>query len=137
MPSGLKRYYGKRDLHFITFSCYRRLPLLRTAHARDLFVQELGRVREEMGFRLVTKGVPAAIVSRLWRSGAGVSCDPALTLRLRSGQARWAKVWRTSGALCDLTVNRPIWERFIAQKSCDAKPSLTSQTPFGMKARDS
>jgi hypothetical protein len=25
MPSGLKRYYGRGDLHFITFSCYRRL----------------------------------------------------------------------------------------------------------------
>jgi len=53
MSSGLKRYYGKADLHFITFSCYRRLPLLKTARARDLFVQELGKVRDEMGFRLV------------------------------------------------------------------------------------
>ena len=53
MPSGLKRYYGKEDLHFITFSCYRRLPLLKTVRARDLFVQELGKVRDEMGFRLV------------------------------------------------------------------------------------
>jgi putative transposase len=67
MPSGLKRYYGKADLHFITFSCYRRLPLLKTVRARDLFVQELGRVRDEMGFRLVTNGVPPAVVSRLWR----------------------------------------------------------------------
>ncbi len=53
MPSGLKRFYGRADLHFITFSCYRRLPLLKTARARDLFVQELGKVRDEMGFRLV------------------------------------------------------------------------------------
>ncbi len=53
MPFGLKRYYGKEDLHFITFSCYRRLPLLKTVRARDLFVQELGKVRDEMGFRLI------------------------------------------------------------------------------------
>ncbi len=53
MPSGLKRYYGKEDLHFITFSCYRRLPLLKTVRARDLFVRELGKVRDAMGFRLV------------------------------------------------------------------------------------
>ena len=53
MPSGLQRYYGKADLHFITFSCYRRLPLLKTMRARDLFVQELAKVRDEMGFRLV------------------------------------------------------------------------------------
>ena len=30
MPKGLKRYYGRGDLHFLTFSCYRRLPLLGT-----------------------------------------------------------------------------------------------------------
>jgi len=53
MPAGLKRYYGKGHLHFITFSCYRRLPLLKTVHARDIFVQELGKVRDEMEFRLI------------------------------------------------------------------------------------
>ena len=53
MPAGLRRYYGKGHLHFITFSCYRRLPLLKTARARDLFVRELARVREELSFRLI------------------------------------------------------------------------------------
>ncbi len=53
MPVGLKRYYGKGHLHFITFSCYRRLPFLNKVHARDIFIQELGRVRDEMGFRLI------------------------------------------------------------------------------------
>jgi hypothetical protein len=40
MPTGLKRYNGKGDLHFITFSCYRRMPLLKTAWARNIFGQE-------------------------------------------------------------------------------------------------
>jgi putative transposase len=53
MPTGLKRYNGKGDLHFITFSCYRRLPLLTTPQARDNFVKELGKVRDEMGFHLI------------------------------------------------------------------------------------
>ena len=53
MPRGLRRYYGKGDLHFITFSCYRRLPLLKSVRARDLFARELARVRDEMGFRLI------------------------------------------------------------------------------------
>jgi putative transposase len=53
MPAGLKRYYGKGDLHFVTFSCYRRLPLLKTARARDVFVKELGKIHDEMRFRLV------------------------------------------------------------------------------------
>ena len=53
MTKGLERHYGKGHLHFITFSCYHRLPLLKTAHARDTFVQELARVRTETGFRLL------------------------------------------------------------------------------------
>jgi putative transposase len=53
MPKGLKRYYGQGQLHFVTFSCYRRLPLLGTVWARNLFVKELGRVRQEYGFLLV------------------------------------------------------------------------------------
>ena len=50
MPTGLKRYYGRGHLHFITFSCYRRLPLLRAGRAKNLFVKELSRVRREHRF---------------------------------------------------------------------------------------
>jgi putative transposase len=53
MPAGLQRIYGRGHLHFITFSCYRRLPLLKTARARDIFVTALGELRDEMGFRLI------------------------------------------------------------------------------------
>ena len=53
MPRGLKRYYGKGDLHFVTFSCYRKLPFLGAKHARGVFVRELARVRAECGFRLI------------------------------------------------------------------------------------
>jgi hypothetical protein len=49
MPKGLQRYYGRGDLHFLTFSCYRRLPLLRTVRARDVFVREPAWVRAEYG----------------------------------------------------------------------------------------
>jgi putative transposase len=50
MPCGLKRYQQTCDLHFITFSCYRRAPLLATAHARDTFVSTLERVRRWYAF---------------------------------------------------------------------------------------
>ena len=53
MPQRLKRIYGFGHLHFITFSCYRRLPLLGSAHARNVFVQILGEVRDRYGFALV------------------------------------------------------------------------------------
>ena len=53
MPVGLKRYYGKCHLHFITFSCYRRSPLLKTVRARDILVKELGKIRDEIEFHLI------------------------------------------------------------------------------------
>ena len=81
MPIGLKRHYGRGDLHFVTFSCYRRLPLLGTAEARSVFVRVLGQMRERYGFRLVgyvvmpehvhlllsepTKGTPSIVLKAL------------------------------------------------------------------------
>jgi putative transposase len=53
MPKNLKRYYGKRHLHFITCTCYRRLPLLGSVRAKNAFVKILGEVRERCGFLLV------------------------------------------------------------------------------------
>ena len=53
MPIGLKRHYGRDDLHFLTFSCYRRLPLLGTTRARNIFVRALSKIRRRYGFRLV------------------------------------------------------------------------------------
>ena len=53
MKNKLKRYYGRKDLHFITFSCYQRRPLLGSARARDTFVKTLADVRERYPFLLV------------------------------------------------------------------------------------
>ena len=52
MPKGLRRRYGLRHLHFITCSCYRRLPLFASARAKNLFVKILGEVRDRYGFAL-------------------------------------------------------------------------------------
>jgi len=54
MPSGLKRFYGRGHLHFITASCYRRQPLLGSAWRRDLFVKVLEQVRQR--YQLVVVG---------------------------------------------------------------------------------
>jgi putative transposase len=50
MPWGLKRYQQAGHLHFITFSCYHRAPLLGTPQARDTFVRTLEQVRRWYGF---------------------------------------------------------------------------------------
>jgi putative transposase len=49
----LKRFYGRRDLHFITFSCYLRRPYLETVYARNRFVRILDAVRSRHGFALL------------------------------------------------------------------------------------
>ena len=53
MRNPLKRYYGLGDLHFVTFSCYRRRPLLATPRARNCFVKILDRVRCKRNFLLL------------------------------------------------------------------------------------
>jgi len=53
MPRRLHRRYGTGNPHFITFSCYRRLPLLRSARARNLFLSVLNQVRERNRFGLI------------------------------------------------------------------------------------
>jgi putative transposase len=53
MAHKLIRHYGRGHLHFITFTCYRRLPLLRSVRARIVFVQMLGEVRDRYDFSLV------------------------------------------------------------------------------------
>src|SRR6202049_2344121 len=52
MANKLIRHYGRGHLHFITFRCYRRLPLLRSVHARNVFVKILDQVRDRVGFSL-------------------------------------------------------------------------------------
>lgn len=52
MPKGLHRRYGLRHLHFITCSCYRRLPLFESVRARNLFVKILAEVRDRHRFAL-------------------------------------------------------------------------------------
>ena len=54
MTEGLHRFYGGRDLHFLTFSCYRRRPLFRNEVYCDLFLKILERVRRR--YRLVVLG---------------------------------------------------------------------------------
>jgi hypothetical protein len=61
MPKGLKRCYGQKDLHFLTFCCYHRHRHLQTVRARNLFVKVLGEAFHD-GMGVV---VPAVTLTRL------------------------------------------------------------------------
>ena len=49
----LVRRYGGGNLHFITFSCYRRRPLLGTQRARNIFLRILNEARNRYDFALL------------------------------------------------------------------------------------
>jgi putative transposase len=51
--NALRRFYGSGDVHFVTFSCYRRRPYLGTVRARNRFVKILDEVRSRHGFALL------------------------------------------------------------------------------------
>jgi len=100
MPKGLKRYYGRGDLHFLTFSCYRRL--LRTMRARNLFVKALGEIRERYKFLLVGYVVMPNHVHLLISETA--KATPALVLKVlkqrTSRDFRRARRSGPKGQLC-------------------------------------
>ena len=52
MPKGLSRRYGQHHPHFITCSCYRRLPLFAPVRSKELFAKALGEVRDRYRFKL-------------------------------------------------------------------------------------
>jgi putative transposase len=52
MPAGLVRYQHSGEMHFLTFSCYRRRAYLGEAEARVLFESALERMRRSYGFQI-------------------------------------------------------------------------------------
>jgi len=52
MPSRLKRYQTEGHNHFITFSCYRRLPYLNDDRSRIVFEENLEKLRQRHQFYL-------------------------------------------------------------------------------------
>jgi putative transposase len=53
MSKKLFRHYRRGHLHFVTFSCYRRLPLLRSVRARKRLVTILDEMRHRYGLPLL------------------------------------------------------------------------------------
>jgi len=106
MPKNLKRYYGLGHLHFITFSCYRRLALLGTVRSRDAFVRALNEVRVKYGFALVGYVVMPEHVHLLIaepKRGNPSTVVHSLKLRVSKRMRRGAR--KTSSALRILRIS--------------------------------
>jgi putative transposase len=50
VPSGLRRFHQTGQMHFVTFSCYRRQPKLATARSCCVFEQSLEQTRRAYSF---------------------------------------------------------------------------------------
>src|SRR6266446_8820189 len=78
MPRGLKRYYGQGQLHFVAFSCYRRLALLGNSAGKEYVrpgaLQSSARVWIPAG-GLCGDAQPCAIVDERAEKGHAVDGD--------------------------------------------------------------
>ncbi len=75
MPAGLRRTYGAQHLHFITCSCYHRLPLLISSKARDCFLEILEQTRQRYRFVVVGYAVMPEHVHLLLTERGSESVD--------------------------------------------------------------
>jgi len=117
MPKNLKRRYGTTKLHFITFSCYRRLALLRTVRARNAFLIVLNEVRGRYRFVVVGYVVMPEHVHLL--IGEPEKANPSVVVqvlkqrvsrRLR-GRMRGKSAGRQLLLWRDVGVSRSFWQR--------------------------
>ena len=134
MRNPLKRYYGRGDLHFITFSCYRRRPFLGTRRARDRFVKILEQVRDRQGFRLIgyvvmpehvhlissepPKGNPSKVlqvlkqeVSAALRKGRRKPAPGQLVLRFPETQAEEKHFWQRRFYDFNVWSEKKLWQK--------------------------
>jgi putative transposase len=117
MPKNLKRRHGTTKLHFITFSCYRRLAFLRTVRARNAFLIVLNEVRGRYRFLMVGYVVMPEHVHLL--IGESKKANPSVVVQVLkqrvSRRLRGRSRGRSSaGQLSlwkDAAVHRSFWQR--------------------------
>ena len=90
MPRNLKRYQNTGQLHFITFSCYRRMPLLRTPGKRSLFLRVLESTRKRCGWVVVGYVVAEWKLDAIAKTGCTVvaSDNPGCLIHIATAARR-------------------------------------------------
>ena len=119
MKHRLQRRYGLGQLHFITCSCYRRLPLLGAKGRRTLFLHILRDVRNRYDFALLGYVVmPEHIHLLISEPGVGTPSTVMQVLKQRVSRAvRQRKRRRAAPGQMRLWEERPVpshrrfWQR--------------------------
>ena len=109
MPRGLKRYFGRQDFHFITFSCYQRCQFLQSDTAKICFLEVLGEVRTQCAFRLAGYVVMPEHVHLVLDEPPGA--NPARIIQIL--KQRVSRKLRESGEIVpqDLMEKKRFWQR--------------------------
>ncbi len=94
----LKRRENPRDIRFVTFSCQRRLPLLKNPTLADLFIRSLAEARERCGFELFAHVVMPEHVHLLLRPSREGTLDRALLSLKLSVAQRAIRRWKELNA---------------------------------------
>jgi REP element-mobilizing transposase RayT len=137
MTEGLHRFYGGNDLHFLTFSCYRRRPLFRNEARSDLFLTILDRVRRR--YRFVVLGYVAMpehvhlLVSEPQRESLSAAIQALKLGVVRSMQSSSGSVVAAPAPSLSLPKGR---EAISRQKCCCFAPQSESRSntdPLGMQ----
>jgi putative transposase len=115
MPIGLHRTYGTHHLHFITCSCYRRLPFLGLARSRDQFLSILEQTRRRYRFVVVGYVVmPEHVHLLITEPEVGTPSTVMQVLKQRAARALLPKRKRANprqGNLCgEPTLRRTFWQ---------------------------
>ena len=116
MPRRLHRYYGVHHLHFITCSCYRRSPFLRSARSRDRFLAILEQTRQRYRFVVVGYVVmPEHLHLLLGEPEVGTPSTVMQVLKQRTARALLPKTKRGDarqiGLFGEAPASAPFWQR--------------------------
>ena len=111
MPKKLKRFYEFPHLHFITFSCHRRLPLLAKARRRDALLRIIEEVRHRYRFPVLGYVVMPEHVHLL--IGLPEKADPSIALKVikQTSARRFLKRRKQSPSLFPEAVLRHFWQK--------------------------
>ena len=108
MPAGLHRTYGPHHLHFITCSCYRRLPFFDSARSCDRFLLILEQTRQRYCFVVVGYVVmPEHIHLLLTEPEVGSPSTVMQVLKQRTARAFLPKRKRRDPRQCGLFEAEP------------------------------
>jgi putative transposase len=115
MPRGLHRYYGADQLHFITCSCYHRMPRLRSARSRDRVLSVLEQTRKRYRFVVVGYVVmPEHIHLLLSEPEVGTPSTVMQVLKQRTARALLPKPKpcdpRQSNLFGEISERAPFWQ---------------------------